>query len=83
MEHWKGETSMNDDKPMSNKTPEMRNAIEGMFPGTKAKIDAGKCPTCGEPAGSFRDDISRKEFAISGMCQECQDSVFGGDPTDD
>lgn len=25
----------------------------------------------------FRDLLSRKEFSISGMCQTCQDAVFG------
>jgi hypothetical protein len=30
----------------------------------------------------FRDDLSRKEFSISGMCQSCQDSVFGADEDD-
>lgn len=36
------------------------------------------CPGCREPISetTFRDDISRKEFLISGMCQHCQDSFF-------
>ena len=25
----------------------------------------------------FRDDISRKEYDISGLCQKCQDDTFG------
>ena len=25
----------------------------------------------------FRDDLSRKEYGISGLCQKCQDDVFG------
>jgi len=42
-------------------------------------LNAGRCPTCqGEiKEEDFRDDLSKKEFGISGMCQECQDSVFG------
>ena len=44
-------------------------------------IKEGKCLTCDEAQGliatSFRDDVSRKEYAISGMCQSCQDDVFG------
>jgi hypothetical protein len=36
-----------------------------------------KCVTCGEPAGEFKDDVSRKEYTISGMCQACQDQTFG------
>ena len=26
---------------------------------------------------TFRDDISYREFLISGLCQKCQDGVFG------
>ena len=44
-------------------------------------IASGDCLTCDEArdlkATSFRDDISRKEYSISGMCQSCQDDVFG------
>lgn len=32
---------------------------------------------CGLGANAFRDDLSRKEFTISGLCQPCQDKVFG------
>ena len=44
-------------------------------------IEEGVCLTCDDAKGikatSFRDDISRKEYAISAMCQSCQDEVFG------
>ena len=44
-------------------------------------IEEGTCITCDEARGliatSFRDDVSRKEYAISAMCQSCQDDVFG------
>ena len=43
-------------------------------------IRAGKCTTCTAEditSGSFRDSLSVKEYTISGMCQECQDKVFG------
>lgn len=32
---------------------------------------------CGGAAGAFRDAISRKEYRISGLCQNCQDRLFG------
>jgi hypothetical protein len=41
------------------------------------------CPTCGEKIGEFRNDLSRKEFDISFMCQECQDSAFAPDDDDE
>jgi hypothetical protein len=31
---------------------------------------------CGGPATEFTDEISRKEYTISGLCQRCQDSIF-------
>jgi len=37
---------------------------------------SSSCVCCGGPAVEFRDDVSRKEFAISGFCQKCQDKVF-------
>lgn len=46
------------------------------------------CPICCRPVdlsngftstGLFRDDKSRREFEISGMCQKCQDGTFGAD----
>ena len=40
-------------------------------------IRADLCMTCGKAAVEFRDDLSIKEYSISGMCQKCQDGVFG------
>ena len=34
------------------------------------------CVRCGEKAESFRDELSKKEFSISGYCQECQGCFF-------
>lgn len=41
------------------------------------------CMTCGQPAEQFSNQLSVKEYAISGMCQKCQDSVFGVGDTED
>ena len=40
-------------------------------------IEKNVCVTCGNKAHTFRDALSIKEFTISGMCQDCQDKVFG------
>ena len=42
-------------------------------------VEAGICPFCHVKVDTnkFRDEISRKEFKISGLCQPCQDSFFG------
>lgn len=39
------------------------------------------CPTCSQPYKGFKDKLSEKEYQISGMCQDCQDSVFGATET--
>ena len=42
------------------------------------RVMLGLCPFCKKPVTieDFRDDLSRKEFEISGMCQQCQDNFF-------
>jgi hypothetical protein len=44
-------------------------------------VEAGLCPCCNKKIvmDFFVDELSLKEFQISGMCQECQDSVFNSD----
>lgn len=39
----------------------------------------GICPQCNAKVDptSFRDEVSAREFKISGLCQACQDEVFG------
>jgi hypothetical protein len=45
------------------------------------EIKIGNCPLCHKKiiSGSFRDALSAKEFQISGLCQRCQDEMFGGE----
>jgi len=37
-----------------------------------------KCPFCKKDMSNptFKDSKSKKEFEISGLCQDCQDDVF-------
>ena len=41
--------------------------VKTICPMCKAKIDTET---------EFKNEISKREFKISGMCQKCQDSVF-------
>ena len=41
--------------------------------------EGGQCVKCGEFNLEFRDELSRKEHDISGLCQTCQDGIFGVD----
>ena len=40
-------------------------------------VAGNQCVKCGELATNFSDEISRKEYGISGLCQCCQDEIFG------
>lgn len=40
-------------------------------------IEADACVTCDATDLKFKDALSVKEYRISGMCQECQDKVWG------
>lgn len=66
-------------QPMENKGEKVKHLIETLFPSTAQLLKEAKCPLCGQPVRpeEFRDSKSRKEYGISGMCQECQDEVFG------
>ena len=44
------------------------------------QVKEGKCPSCGKKIDTtteFRDKLSMREHSISGLCQKCQDEVFG------
>jgi len=60
----------------SEKSPEIENVLEKMFGRTTA-IDTQTCSYCKKPVTAFRDALSEKEYSISGLCQKCQDEVFG------
>jgi len=53
--------------------------VSGLGDMVKA-VEEGLCPFCRNPVNfeDFRDDLSRREFKISGLCQKCQDEFFGG-----
>lgn len=41
----------------------------------------GKCPVCGQKTrlSDFLDELSVREYRISGLCQACQDATFESD----
>jgi hypothetical protein len=55
----------------------LRGNVQKMFFGKEA--DWKHCIKCGKLADKFKDEISRKEFYISCLCQECQDEMFKED----
>ena len=42
-----------------------------------------QCVCCGKAATEFRDEISKREYQISSLCQHCQDEVFAQLPEED
>tara|TARA_R110000787_G_scaffold131401_1_gene243372 strand:+ start:229 stop:429 length:201 start_codon:yes stop_codon:yes gene_type:complete len=64
------------------KTKEMENFLSGftnqMFGTNYTECkDNNQCVICGGVADKFTDELSRKEFQISAMCQTCQDNQYG------
>jgi hypothetical protein len=49
-------------------------AIFGMSRSSAIATDT--CIACKSSASEFANDASRREFALSGLCQKCQDEVF-------
>ena len=67
---------------METKSPEMVNALDDLslniYGRSRSLAKAGNsCVSCGKDASEFRDELSRREYGISGLCQKCQDMVFG------
>jgi hypothetical protein len=56
----------------------MNNLARQMFPEKAALYDAGICVDCqhGINFMEFKDEQSKAEYKISGMCQKCQDKFF-------
>lgn len=62
------------------KAEEIENFIDSITPnllGRKGSIIANVCAICKKDAIKFKDRLSEREYTISGMCQKCQDSIFG------
>ena len=74
-------TLANARKTYPRKTPQMEAVLEDMGSvlfgrSRKVTLDNQLCISCGCDANHFRDELSRKEYRISCMCQGCQDKVF-------
>lgn len=59
----------------AKKSKQMTKTLDVLFDRTN-KIKSNKCVFCGKDATEFTDELSRKEYTISGLCQKCQNEVF-------
>lgn len=63
----------------SKKSPEINKLIDSFNPAGRKRVESIRtniCTWCGKTAVKFRDELSRKEYSISGFCQKCQDKTF-------
>lgn len=64
---------------MKDRNPELAALLSRISPTGKNPEEAAKlelCTQCAGPAKIFKDLISKKEYEITGSCQECQDKFF-------
>lgn len=63
----------------SKKSEQVEQMIASINGGVdrRTMIDADLCTDCGGPATDFKDELSKREYSISGFCQKCQDAIFG------
>ena len=62
----------------TKKDPGIDNMLTSFFGIDRVgSISDNKCVSCKEDATEFTDALSRKEYGISGLCQSCQDQIFG------
>lgn len=67
-------------EPLVKKITELRQKLakgdyQKNYTGAKA---TGSCIICGGPAKKFRDAAAKLEYAISALCQLCQDEYLNG-----
>jgi hypothetical protein len=64
----------------SHKSPEITKLLDHLSDRTNAikhRVCIQPPIGCGVGPVTFRDGASMKEYTISGLCQACQDLVFG------
>ena len=59
--------------------PDLSKPIFAMMPEMANRVINGQCTFCAHYLTEFRDELSKKEYSVSGMCQTCQDETFGDD----
>jgi hypothetical protein len=65
---------------MTLNKPDKNKPAFKMFPKVWKLIEDGKCPFCKKEIkeDEFTDELSKKEYSVSGLCNSCQKATFGG-----
>lgn len=62
-----------------NRSPSIEKTLDLISEAMGGSRSPGKCAACPrefDPKEEFTDGLSRKEYEISNLCQQCQNSVF-------
>lgn len=56
----------------------LNKPVKILFPEKVELVKQGKCAFCEKKINmdDFKDELSKKEYGISGLCFSCQDKVF-------
>ena len=66
------------DLPATFKSKEVDAVLGKIFGRSRTKsIEDSTCSKCEDTDLSFKDELSAIEYSISGLCQPCQDDLFG------
>ena len=61
----------------TKKSPRIEQMLQNVFQVNRHEVLAGRrCVFCSSPDLNFKDEVSKKEYRISGICQKCQDKQF-------
>lgn len=63
----------------THKNPNIEGLADSLNPSGRNRVESIQnniCTWCGMSATKFRDNLSRREYCISGFCQDCQDKIF-------
>lgn len=67
----------------TKKSPGIENLLTKMAGVSRQDAAAQRvCTMCKGPAEKFTDELSKKEYQISGLCQACQDKIFNSGEED-
>lgn len=58
--------------------PNLNKPAFTLFVDAKKLIEENRCPICKKQIkeDDFKTEISKREYSISGMCQDCQDDIW-------
>ena len=67
---------LNDDNYQNNQASNQSTKPQELRREIKKQTQLRNCTWCKTQVKKFKDQISVKEYFISGLCQDCQDKTF-------